>query len=324
MRNRVLSSVLVLALALTCFGFILTQTASAKKVYDFVVITHSASIDFWVPLVKGAEDAAKMINASDPNVEVRVRHTGPRLFNVSEQRDILENVIEAGVHGIVTTLPDPTAFDEPVGLALSRGIPVISTNTDAGPENPRLAYVGQSQVAAGRALGQRVVDTIGTEGKVGIGIEDLGHTALQQRLQGLLEVLDKTDMDYTVLVTTPDLTQGASVLESYLIANPDAKAILNVDANTQAHGVVIRNLGLKGKVLSAGFDLVPATLDNIIEGYTQFTVDQNPYVQGFYPILALYLWHEYDIEPGDIDSGAGFVDIDNVHTVLELAEKGYR
>lgn len=320
MRNRLLSTLLVLTLAV----FALTGTALAKKTYDFVIITHSASIDFWVPLVKGAEDAANMINASNPDVEVKVRHTGPRLFNVSEQRDILENVIESGVDGIITTLPDPTAFDEPVGLALSRGIPVIATNTDAGPDNPRLAYVGQSQVAAGRALGQRVVATIGTEGKVGIGIEDLGHTALQQRLQGLLEVLDKTAIDYTILVTTADLTQGASVLETYLIANPDAKAILNVDANTQAHGVVVRNLGLKGKVLSAGFDLVPATLDNIIEGYTQFTVDQNPYVQGFYPVMALYLLHEYDIQPGDIDSGAGFVDADNVEAVLELAEKGYR
>ena len=212
MRNRLLSTLLVLTLAV----FALTGTALAKKTYDFVIITHSASIDFWVPLVKGAEDAANMINASNPDVEVKVRHTGPRLFNVSEQRDILENVIESGVDGIITTLPDPTAFDEPVGLALSRGIPVIATNTDAGPDNPRLAYVGQSQVAAGRALGQRVVATIGTEGKVGIGIEDLGHTALQQRLQGLLEVLDKTAIDYTILVTTADLNQDCVVNSSLL------------------------------------------------------------------------------------------------------------
>ncbi|NLY29878.1 MAG: sugar ABC transporter substrate-binding protein [Firmicutes bacterium] len=321
--KRRLFAALGLALVLTVLTSFAVMAAE-KKTYEFVVITHSASIDFWVPLVKGAQDAAAMINAANPNVEVTVRHTGPRLFNVSEQRDIMENVIEAGVDGIISTLPDPTAFDEPVAQALARGIPVIATNTDAGPDNPRLAYVGQGQIAAGRVLGRKLVDLIGTKGKVGIGIEDLGHTALQERLQGLTEVLDQTDIDYTVLVTTADLTQGASVLESYLIANPDAKAIVNVDANTQCHGVVLRNLGLKGKVVSAGFDLVPATLNNIIDGYTVFTIDQNPYVQGFYPVLALYLYHEYDIAPGDIDSGVGIVDASNVQRVIELAEQGYR
>ena len=115
--KRRLFAVLGAALVLTLLASF-AVLAAEKKTYEFVVITHSASIDFWVPLVKGAEDAAAMINAANPNVEVTVRHTGPRLFNVSEQRDILENVIEAGVDGIITTLPDPTAFDEPVAQAL--------------------------------------------------------------------------------------------------------------------------------------------------------------------------------------------------------------
>lgn len=314
--------VLTLAVMLMLAGVV---SASAQvREYEFVVITHSATIDFWIPLVKGAQDAAAMINAFDPNVKISVRHTGPSLFDVAEQVNIMENVIQSGVDGIISTMPDPTAFDAPVQRALDAGIPVIATNADAGPDNPRLAYVGQSDFSAGQTLGRNVIERIGTTGKVAVGVEDLGHTSLAQRLAGVLDVLDQTDIEYTILQTTGDLTQGAAIFETYLIANPDAKAIISVDANTQSHGVVIRNLGLEGKVLSAGWDLVPTTLDNIMDGYTSFTIDQQPYVQGFYPVMALYLYHQYGIAPANMDSGAGIVGQHNINEVLELAEKGYR
>ncbi|MGI6149378.1 MAG: substrate-binding domain-containing protein [Firmicutes bacterium] len=315
---------LVLSLALVLVFAAAAVVSAQKKQMEFVVITHSATIDFWIPLVKGAQDAAAMINAFDPEVEITVRHTGPSLFNVAEQVNIMENVIQAGVDGIISTMPDPTAFDAPVQRALDAGIPVIATNADAGPDNPRMAYVGQSDFSAGQTLARNLIALIGTSGKIAIGIEDLGHTSLQQRLAGVLDVLDQTDIDYTILQTTGDLTQGAAMFETYLIANPDAKAIISVDANTQAHGVVIQNLGLEGKVVSAGWDLVPTTLDNIQQGLTAFTIDQQPYVQGFYPVLALYLYHKYAIAPADMDSGAGIVNQDNIAEVLELAEKGYR
>jgi len=320
MNRKVL--VLCLTLMLVLAGA--ASVSAQKKQLEFVIITHSATIDFWIPLVKGAQDAAAMINAFDPEVEVSVRHTGPSLFNVAEQVNIMENVIQAGVDGIISTMPDPTAFDAPVQRALDAGIPVIATNADAGPDNPRLAYVGQSDFAAGQTLARNLIERIGTSGKIAIGVEDLGHTSLQQRLAGVLDVLDQTDIEYTILQTTGDLTIGASTFETYLIANPDAKAIISVDANTQSHGVVIRNLGLEGKVISAGWDLVPTTLDNIKEGLTAFTIDQQPYVQGFYPVMALYLYHKYGIAPADMDSGAGIVSQENIDEVLALAEKGYR
>lgn len=321
MKRKFFSLFLAVVLVVGLFAQVV---AAQVKEYEFVVITHSATIDFWIPLVKGAQDAAAMISAYDPNVKISVTHTGPSLFNVAEQVDIMENVIQAGVDGIISTLPDPTAFDDPVQRALDAGIPVIATNADAGPDNPRMAYVGQSDYEAGRVLAQSVINAIGTSGKIAIGVEDLGHTSLAQRLRGVTDVLDGTDIDYTVLQTTPDLTQGAAIFETYLIANPDAKAIISVDANTQSHGVVIRNLGLEDKVISGGWDLVPTTIENIQDGYTKFVIDQQPYVQGFYPVLALYLYHEYGIAPASIDSGAGVVGPHNIDEVVSLVEQGYR
>ncbi|WP_461358115.1 substrate-binding domain-containing protein [Candidatus Darwinibacter acetoxidans] len=322
MRGKLLSLLLV---ALLAAGLLAPTAAAQVREMEFVIITHSATIDFWIPLVKGAQDAAAMINAFDPTVKISVTHTGPSMFNVAEQVNIMENVIQAGVDGIISTLPDPTAFDEPVRRALEAGIPVIGTNADAGPDNPRLAYVGQSDYDAGRTLARTLIDHIGTSGKVAIGVEDLGHTSLAERLRGVRSVLDEyPEIEYTILQTSPDLTIGAATFETYLIANPDAKAIISVDANTQSHGVVIRNLGLEGKVISGGWDLVPTTIENIKDGYTKFVIDQQPYVQGFYPVMALYLYHKYGIAPANMDSGSGIVGPHNIDMVIELAEQGYR
>ncbi|BAS27958.1 substrate-binding domain-containing protein [Limnochorda pilosa] len=326
MRNRTFCLILGTVLAIAIVGSVTTVPVAAQAdQYDFVVITHSATISFWVPLVKGAQDAARAISLAE-GVNITVRHLGPHLFNVEEQVSIMENAIQSGVDGIIATLPDPNAFDAPVQQALDRGIPVVATNTDdTSGDNPRLAYVGQNDITAGRSLGEEIVKRVGTSGKVAIGLEDLGHPSLQDRLAGVRQVLDQTDITYEVLHTTADLTQAVATFESFLLANPDAKGIFSVDATgTTAQGTVIRNLGLQGRVVSGGWDLVPGTLQNIQDGYTQFTVDQNPYLQGYYPVVGLYLYLRYGIAPSNIDTGASIVDASNVNDVLSLAEQGYR
>jgi len=327
-RNRLLASVLTAILAVAVVAVGLAPVAAAqqqKQTYNFVIITHSATIPFWVPLVKGAQDAARAISLAE-GVQINVRHMGPQLFNVEEQVSIMENAIQSGVDGIIATLPDLNAFDAPVANAIRQGIPVIATNVDdTSGDNARLAYVGQRDFTAGQVLGQKIVELVGTSGKIAIGMEDLGHLSLQDRLQGVKSILDQTDIKYDILHTTADLTQAVATFESWLLANPDAKGIFSVDqTGTTAQGTVIKNLGLKGKVFSGGWDLAPGTLQNIIDGYTQFTIDQTPYLQGYYPVVGLYLYLRYGIAPSDVDTGASIVDASNVHDVIALSEQGYR
>src|SRR5690554_677759 len=141
MRNRVFVLALGMVLALALFGSVTTAPVAAQAdQYDFVVITHSATIPFWVPLVKGAQDAARAISLAE-GVQISVRHLGPHLFNVEEQVSIMENAIQSGVDGIIATLPDLNAFDAPVANAIRQGIPVIATNVDdTSGDNARSAY----------------------------------------------------------------------------------------------------------------------------------------------------------------------------------------
>lgn len=75
---------------------------------------------------------------------------------------------------------------------------------------------------------------------------------------------------------------------------------------------------------SARFDLSPETLRLIQQGYVRCTVDQQPYIQGFYPVIQLTLYLRYGIMPSDIDAGAAIIDKTNVNQVIELTRENYR
>ena len=62
-----------------------------------------------------------------------------------------------------------------------------------------------------------------------------------------------------------------------------------------------------GKVLLGGFDLVPEVLQQMTAGYVQVQIDQQPYMQGFMPVMQAYLDKTVGLAPSDIDTGQGVV-----------------
>ena len=79
-----------------------------------------------------------------------------------------------------------------------------------------------------------------------------------------------------------------------------------------------------GKVLLGGFDLVPEVLEQMKKGYVQVQVDQQPYMQGFMPVMEVYLAKTVGLAPSDIDTGQGIVTPDMVDSIMALASKGLR
>ena len=79
-----------------------------------------------------------------------------------------------------------------------------------------------------------------------------------------------------------------------------------------------------GEVYNIGFDTSPAVIDAFDKGYVQLTSDQQPFLQGYLPILSLCLTKIYGFGPMFNDTGAGFVDTNNYKNVAEWAIKGYR
>ena len=81
----------------------------------------------------------------------------------------------------------------------------------------------------------------------------------------------------------------------------------------------MRRHDLHGKgVRAGGFDLLPATLDAINRGDLDFTIDQQPYLQGFLPVLQLFLdrYSSGLVAPADTNTGLNFVTRANVARYL--------
>ncbi len=292
------------------------QTVPSHPGWKFGWVNHVTTNPFFVPTQYGIEDANRALGTTH-------QWGGTLESKVAEMVDQFNSYIAAKVDGIATTLIDLKAFNKPTDDALAAGIPVIGYNADArvgnGPvQNHRLAYVGQSLYNSGRALGGKIMELIPDKNaRIALFIATPGSLNIQPRIDGAKDVLIK-DNGYTSVVdigTAPLLADEGPLIDSWYLGHTDAKGMFAVDAgDTQSVGDIARKEGLKGKVFTGGFDLLPTTLTNIKDGFTQVTIDQQPYLQGFVPQQQMYLWKLSKglMAPSDTDTSLSFVTASNV------------
>ncbi len=270
----------------------------------FTMVNHVTTNPFFTPTQSGASDACKLLGCS-------YQWTGSQTSNVSEMVNSINTAVTAGVNGIATTLVDPTAFNAPVAKALAAKIPVVAYNADAAG-NPRLAYIGQDLLVSGQQMGAHIASIV-PSGDIGLFIATPGALNIQPRIDGALQTL-KAHPSITphVVATGAAVPAELTVINSYAVGHPNTKGLFAVDAgSTQGCAQTIQKLGLAKKgVKGGGYDLTPVTEQLLAAGYIEFTIDQQPYLQGFYPILELYL---YNVSQGlsgiaDVDTGLKFLD----------------
>jgi simple sugar transport system substrate-binding protein len=79
-----------------------------------------------------------------------------------------------------------------------------------------------------------------------------------------------------------------------------------------------------GEIFNFGFDTSPQIVEGFKGGWVQLTADQQPFMQGYMPILGLCQEIVYGLAPINVDTGAGFVTPDNYQAVAKLAAEGLR
>ena len=113
--------------------------------------------------------------------------------------------------------------------------------------------------------------------------------------------------------------------KAYLLGHKSSiKGAFAVDAgSTQFLGSALASTGLVGKIPAGGFDLTSPTLNAIKAGQINFTIDQEPYLQGFLPVLYLYLFKLSGglVLPPDTDTGLTFVTKNNVGPYLTTTSR---
>ena len=269
------------------------------KSYKFTFVNHVTTNTFFTPTQNGAADACKLLGCS-------YQWTGSQNSVISEMVNAVDTAVTANVNGIAVSLIDPTAFNAPVSKALAAGIPVVAYNADAAG-NPRLAYIGQNLQLSGQMMGQHINSLVGS-GDIGLFIATPGSLNLQPRINGAQQTLSKSITPH-VVATGAAQSQELTVVKSYIQSHSSYKGFFAVDGgSTGATGLALQQLGSKAK--GGGYDLDPNTQKTLAAGFMQFTIDQQPYLQGFLPILELYLYNATQklTGPADVDTGLKFLD----------------
>mgnify|MGYP000008072251 FL=1 len=138
------------------------------------------------------------------------------------------------------------------------------------------------------------------------GLEKLGIKVVYQ------EISDKVNSD---------ASQGIPLYVATYSSNPDIKMAVTDHGGLTASLPTYMKAAGHGteEVCGAGFDLSPAITKGIKDGYIDIVIDQQPFIEGYIPIIQLYLTTKYGFAGLNMDTGAAFVTKSNIDLVAPLA-----
>lgn len=285
--------------------------------WRFVFVNHVTTNPFFTPTQYGAQDACALLGT-------QFQWTGSKESVVPEMVSATNAAISAKADGLAVAVVDKAAFKQPVDNALNQGIPVVSYNADGARNDPgtsRLAYIGQDLYISGFQLGTRIAQLMTGGDAVGF-IATPGSLNIQPRIDGAKDAIKASgkSINFTDVASGAELPKELSTVDAYAQGHQNLKGMFAVDAgSTEAVGKVVAKYSLKKKgVIAGGFDLNPATLTAIKGGSLDFTIDQQPYLQGFLPVFYLWMYKLSGglVAPPDTNTGLLFVTKDNVDPYL--------
>lgn len=289
--------------------------------YNFVFVNHVTTNPFFVPTQYGIEDAQALLGTKS-------QWTGSENSTVSEMVNAVESATSGGADGIAVAIVDPEAFNDPIQNALDQDIPVIAYNANGeGPgTNPALAYVGQDLYQSGVEMGNRIVEIV-DEGLVALFIATPGQLNIQPRIDGARQAIEDSGANIEVqqVTTGAELPEERSRIEAWYNGHQDVAGMFAVDAgSTQGVAQVMEQFGLHGQgVRAGGYDLLPDILKLMSEDHIDFTIDQQPYLQGFLPVMQLYLYKLSGgvTGPAETNTGLIFITPETVDRYLETESR---
>ena len=323
-RLKVLSLLVVVSLVLAACAPTVTekpaepQVTQADLVFGMSVHSNPAEDAFWGVVEKGAKDAAATFGVT--------LKSGGNSDPVA-QAQLVEDFIGAKVDGIFVSLANPDALKDAVNKAVNAGIPVITINSglDVYKELGALTHIGQTEFVAGQGAGEQF-SAAGAKKALCV-IHEEGNIGLEERCDGLKDTLSGEVVRFNVATTgVRDVAGTVAAIQNKLIADSAIDAILTLNpVIAMAARDAIKAAGGSQKL--ATFDLSPDVLAAIEGGEMLFAVDQQQYLQGYLPVVLLYLYNTNLNTVGGglpVLTGPGFVNQSNAAAVKDLSAKGTR
>jgi simple sugar transport system substrate-binding protein len=291
-----------------------TTAANGQK-FTIAMITHESPGDsFWDKIRAGAQQAA-----TDLGVDLKYSNNP----DGGQQATLVQNAIDSKVNGIAVTLSQATQVGPAVQKAVAAGIPTVAFNSgiDQYQKYGASMYFGSDETLAGQSAGQRIAQDGG--GKTLCVIQEQGSVALEARCAGVKQTfpntenlqVNGTDLPSVQQTIGAKLQQDPSITDVVTLGAPVAQAALQAKTESNSQAKIIT------------FDLNSDVAKDIQSGSILFSIDQQPYVQGYMAVQSLWLnlTNGNDIGGGKpVLTGPSFVDSSNIGKIAEYAAKNTR
>ena len=206
----------------------------------------------------------------------------------------MRRAIEQRADGIAVSIIDPRAFNALTDTALGLGIPVVSYNADGGSRNRAAGLCRPEHLPIRPGSSARGSPRSCPEGDVLLFIATPGQLNIQPRVDGALDAIRDSGrpIHVRVVATGADVSAERRKVEETYRAHKNLRGMFAVDGgSTQAVAYVMHRYGLHRQgVRAGGYDLLPGDAGSRSpSGRLDFTIDQQPYLQGLLPIQQLFL-----------------------------------
>jgi len=285
---------------------------------------------FWSKVKKGADDAGKVAELTGGSVV----WLGPATYDNlgPDAAKLVRTALSQSPSAIVGPDWVPEAMDDAFKEVVAAGVPLIIYNSggmDAAKRLGALNYVGNEEYPAGLGGGEY----FGSKGaKNVLCVNTLpGATNTEDRCKGIADGISKSGGKSSQL-PLPSSTFGnptavAEAIKAALLKDSTVDGVITIsagDANSAANSIA--QAGVGDKVKLASFDMDEAGLQRIKDGTQLFSIDQQPYLQGYLAVSLLngYVNYGVDLPTRPVLTGPGIVDSANVEATLKGAAAGAR
>jgi simple sugar transport system substrate-binding protein len=318
-RRRAAAVSLVAALALVVSA---CSSSGGKKAtgvsnerFTVAMITHEAPGDtFWDKIRSGAQAAA----AKD-NIQLEYA-ANPE---AAGQATLVQSAIDRKVDAIAVTMSKPDPLAPAIKAATQAGIPVVGFNSGI-KEWKRLGamqYFGSDEDLAGESAGQRIA-AVGAKKALCV-IQEQGSVALEARCAGVRKAFPNTE---NLNVNGVDLPSVRSTIAAKLQVDKAVDYIVTLGAPFALAAMQsATDAASTAKIVT--FDLNADAAQAIKDGLIEFSVDQQPYLQGYEAVDSLWLFLTNGNQLGGglpVLTGPSFVDRTNIDQILPYAKKNTR
>ena len=273
--------------------------------YKFALITHGDNGSFWSVVYKGAKDAAADLGCTLTETYGSQQQGQAEPDDNAENAQI-EDAINAKVNGMAVSDHDPALMNPTLAKAAAAGIPVVLLN--AGCDDTDIAAsaaitcVGQPEQLAGQAAGS-YFKKLGATNVLCV-IHQSGQNLLD-RCNGIAMGLGVGSQCKTgsapskgpgcteLTLSTPNAAsnpqQAIQQVTAYLQTHTGINAVMTLN---NAIGTALVTSAPASKPKIATFDLNSGVEQDLKNNSMAFAIDQQQYLQGYLPIVFLYLYNK--------------------------------